>query len=390
MLRNAAVVIEVALSFVLLIGCGLMFRSFVALQHIDLGYDPRHVLTFLLPVGHGNNSPERGAFMHDVQSRLAGLPGVLGAAAASPFPLDGRFNPLRWGTEEAQADPSKFQAADCEIVTPGFFETMRTRLIEGRTFTDADNDPKRNVVVIDEVLARKAFPHESAIGKRLLIRLRTPEAEFVEVIGVVAHGRESSIAQPGREQYYLTDGFADYHRADRWVIRTDGVAEHFAIAVRAEIAKIDPHLPVFEVQPMDALVEKAQAGTKFQLMLIGAFAAIAVLLAGVGLYGVLSTVVRQRTSEIGVRMALGAAPMRIFGLVVGHGLRLSAAGIGVGILAALALTRVMSTMLVGVKATDPVTYIAMAALFFAIAALACWVPGRRAAGLDPIVALRDE
>jgi putative ABC transport system permease protein len=160
--------------------------------------------------------------------------------------------------------------------------------------------------------------------------------------------------------------------------------------VRAEIAKFDPHLPVFELQPMDALVEKAQAGTRFQLMLIGAFAAIAVLLAGVGLYGVLSTVVRQRTSEIGVRMALGAAPGRIFGLVIGHGLRLSAAGIGIGILAALALTRVMSTMLVGVTASDPTTYAAMAVLFFAIAAIACWVPGRRAAGLDPIVALRDE
>jgi predicted permease len=389
-LRNAAVVIEVALSFVLLIGSGLMFRSFVALQHIDLGYDPRHVLTFLLPTGLGNGPDGRKAFMRDVQTRLAGLPGVLGASAASPFPLDGRFNPLRWGTEEAQADPSKFQAADCEIVTPGFFETMRTRLFEGRTFTDADNDPKRNVVVIDEVLAKKAFPHESAVGKRLLIRLRTPEAEFVEVIGVVAHGREASIAQPGREQYYLTDGFAGFHAASRWAIRTDGAPGHFAGAVRAEIAKIDPHLPVFEMQPMDVLVEKAQAGTKFQLMLIGVFAAIAVLLAGVGLYGVLSTMVRQRTSEIGVRMALGAGPGRIFNLVIGHGLRLSAAGIGLGILAALGLTRVMSTMLVGVKASDPLTYLAMAALFFAITALACWVPGRRAAGLDPLVALRDE
>ena len=141
---------------------------------------------------------------------------------------------------------------------------------------------------------------------------------------------------------------------------------------------------------MDLLVDKAEAGTRFSLMLIGVFAAIAVLLAAVGLYGVLSTVVRQRTSEIGVRMALGAAPARIFGLVIGHGLRLSAAGIGLGLLAALGLTRVMSTMLVGVKASDPATYLAMALLFFAIAAMACWLPGRRAAGLDPIVALRDE
>jgi putative ABC transport system permease protein len=389
-LRNAAVVIEVALSFVLLIGSGLMFRSFVALQHIDRGYDPNGLLTFLTQGSRGNTPAERAAFIHDLQRRLASMPGVQSASAANPFPLDGRFNPLRWGKEDAQADMSKYHEADCELVLPGYFKTMRTRLIEGRTFTDADNLPTRNLVVIDEVLAKKAFPGESAIGKRLLIRLRTPEAEFVEVIGVVAHERQASLAQEGREQYYLTDGFGGHGRANRWVIRTGGDPGHFAGAVRAEIAKVDPHLPVFEVQPMDVLVTKAEAGTRFSLMLIGVFAAIAVLLAGVGLYGVLSTVVRQRTSEIGVRMALGAAPSRIFNLVIGHGLRLSAAGIGLGIVAALGLTRVMSTMLVGVKATDPVTYAAMAVLFFAIAAMACWVPGRRAAGLDPIVALRDE
>jgi predicted permease len=347
LLGNSAMVIEVALSFVLLIGSGLMVRSFIALQHIDLGYDPRHILTFVLGGARGNTPAERGAFIYDLQTCLASLPGVLGAGAASPFPLDGGFNPLRWGKEEAQADPTKFQAADCEQVLPGFFETMRTHLIEGRTFSNADNDPKRSVVIIDEMLARKAFPDGSAIGKRLLIRVRTPEAESVEVIGVVAHGRETSIAQEGREQYYVTDGFVGHGRANRWAIRTEGDLSHFAQAVRAELAKVDPHMGMFEVQPMDALVDKAQAGTRFSLTLIGVFASIAMLLAGVGLYGVLSTVVRQRTSEIGVRMALSAAPIRIFRLVIGHGLRLSAAGIGVGILAALALTRIMSSMLVG-------------------------------------------
>lgn len=389
-LRNAAVVLEVALSFVLLTGSGLMFRSFVALKQVDPGYDPQGVLTFLLAGNRGNTPAERAAFLHDLQGRLAGMPGVLGASAASPFPLDGRFNPLRWGTEEAQADPSKFQAADCELVLPRFFETMRTRLIEGRTFTDADNDPKRSVVIVDEKLAKKAFPHESAIGKRLLIRLRTPEAEFVEIIGVVAHTRESSLAEEGREQYYLTDGFAGYGAANRWAIRVAGEPSHFAAAVRAELAKVDPHLAMFEVQPMSAYIDKASASTRFSLMLIGVFAVIAALLAGVGLYGVLSTVVRQRTSEIGVRMALGAEPARIFQLMIGHGLRLSAMGVGLGIFAALGLTRVMTSMLVGVKASDPLTYIAMAALFFLIAGIACWMPGRRAAALDPLVALRDE
>jgi len=390
LLRNSAVILEVALSFVLLTGSGLMVRSFVALKNIDPGYDASNLLTFLLAGNRGAAPEQRAAFLHDLQGRLAGMPGVLGASAASPFPLDGRFNPLRWGREEAQADPSKFQAADCELVLPGFFETMHTKLIEGRTFTDADNDPKRSVVIIDDKLAKKAFPHESAIGKRLLIRLRTPEAEFVEIIGVVAHTRETSLAEEGREQYYLTDGFAGHGAANRWAIRVTGDPSHFAAGVRAELAKVDPHVAMFEVRPMTAYVEKAQAGTRFSLLLIGVFAAIAVILAGVGLYGVLSTTVRQRTSEIGVRMALGAEPSHIFQLMIGHGLRLSAIGVGLGIVAALALTRVMTSMLVGVKASDPLTYVGMAALFLAITAAACWMPGRRAAALDPLVALRDE
>ena len=160
--------------------------------------------------------------------------------------------------------------------------------------------------------------------------------------------------------------------------------------MRVAIAKLNPGLVIIEMQPMDAWVEHSQAGTRFQLLLIGVFAVIAAVLAGVGLYGVLSTVVRQRTAEIGLRMALGAAPLRIFNLVVGHGMTLSVAGIGVGLLAALAITRVMTSMLVGVKATDPVTFVAMVVLFLIIAAFAAWLPARRAAALDPTVALREE
>ena len=160
--------------------------------------------------------------------------------------------------------------------------------------------------------------------------------------------------------------------------------------MRAAIARLDPHLLIAEMQPMDALVEHAQASTRFSLLLIGVFASVAALLAGVGLYGVLSTVVRQRTPEIGVRMALGAAPAAIFSLVVGQGLRLSAAGIALGLVAAFELTRAMTSMLVGVKATDPATFAAMAVLFFVIAAIASWLPARRAAGLDPTAALREE
>jgi putative ABC transport system permease protein len=391
LLRNVVVVAEVALSFVLLIGSGLMFRSFLELQRIDPGFNPHGLLTFLLLGGRGGQQPqERAARQREIQTSLRNLPGVQAVTGSFPLPLAGGFSPIRWGLEPALTDPSKFQAVDFQIVLPGYFEVLRTPLIAGRTFTDADNAPDRMLVLIDQMLAAKAFPGESAIGKRLLIRIRTPEPEWVEVIGVVAHQRDTSLAVAGREQIYFTDGFLGHGTVDNWAIRTAGDPAKYAPAVRAAIARLDPHLLIAEMQPMDALVEHAQASTRFSLLLIGVFASVAALLAGVGLYGVLSTVVRQRTPEIGVRMALGAAPAAIFSLVVGQGLRLSAAGIALGLVAAFELTRAMTSMLVGVKATDPATFAAMAVLFFVIAAIASWLPARRAAGLDPTAALREE
>ncbi len=390
LLRNTVVIAEVALSYVLLTGSGLMFRSFLALQRIDPGYDPHNLLIFQLLGGVGPQPQQRAAFMRHVEERLRALPGVQNVTAASPFPLAGGFFPIRWGLQQALTDASKFQAADNQTVLPGYFETLRTRLIAGRTFTDVDNAPERNLVVIDQVLAAKAFPNESAIGKRILIRTRTPEPEWVEVIGVVAHQRDTSLTVPGREQIYFTDGFLSHGVAREWALRTAGDPVKYAGAVRAEIAKLGGQLVIVEMEPMDALVKRAQAGTRFSLLLIGVFAVISAFLAGVGLYGVLSTVVRQRTAEIGVRMAIGAASASIFKLVIGQGLRLSAVGIACGLIAAFGVTRVMRSMLVGVKATDPTTFAVMAVLFFLIAAMASWIPARRAAGLDPTIALRGE
>jgi FtsX-like permease family len=288
------------------------------------------------------------------------------------------------------ADQSKFQAADLQIVLPGYFETMRTRLIAGRTFIEADNTPDRSMLIVDQALAAKAFPFQSAVGKRILVRVRTPQAQWGEIVGVVAHQRDVSLATPGREQIYVTDGYANHGAANWWALRTAGDPAPYAGRIRQEIRTFAPQLLVTDIEPMNELVNKAQAGTWFSLLLIGMFAGIAGLLAGVGLYGVLSTVVRQRTAEIGVRMALGAPPSGVFRLVVGYGLRLSVAGIAIGLLAALELTQALKSMLVGVKPTDPATFIAMAVLFFLIAALASWMPARRAAALDPVEALREE
>jgi putative ABC transport system permease protein len=192
---------------------------------------------------------------------------------------------------------------------------MKTPLLEGRTFTEADNDPKRNVVVVDRFLAAKAFPGQSAVGKRILIRIRTAEPEFVEVVGVVAHQRFTSLADPGREQVFFTTGFIGFG-APKWAIRTTADPVASVALVRAAVARFDPAMVVVDVAPMTTLVQQAQAATRFTLLLIGVFAVIASLLVGVGLYGVLSTVVRQRTAEIGVRVALGAQPSSILGMVV--------------------------------------------------------------------------
>ncbi len=387
-LRNGVVIAEVALCFVLLVGSGLMFRSFVELQRIDPGFNADRLLTFQLLGGRGGPPAQRAAYTREIRDRLQAISGVESVTASFPFPLAGDFSTIRWGKEEALSDNTKYQAVDWQAVLPGYFETMRTALREGRTFTDADNDPGRSVVVVDEVLAAKAFPHESAIGKRILIRIRTPEPERVEIIGVVAHQRVTSLAEPGREQVYVTNAFLG-NAARKWAVRTRSDPAASAAAVRTELTRLDPQLLVTDLQPMSALVSRAQAGTRFSLILIGVFAAIAALLVGVGLYGVLATVVRQRTAEIGVRMALGAAPSAILRLVVGHGLRLSAAGVAIGLAAAVAVTRVMTAMLVGIRATDPLTFGSMTVVFLVIAAISSWLPARRAAALDPTMALRE-
>ncbi|HEX7332109.1 MAG TPA: ABC transporter permease [Pyrinomonadaceae bacterium] len=389
-LRNAVVVVEVALAFVLLIGSGLMVRTFINIQRVNLGFDPHGLLTFQLLGNVGNTPQERDTFKRQLREQLNAIPGVKTVTASAPLPLAGGFSPVRWGGAEAQSDPSKFQAADLQVVLPGYFEAMGTTLLTGRTFTQDDSNPDRNLLIVDQALAAKAFPNESAVGKRILFRVRTPEAQWGEIIGVVAHQRNTSLVEPGREQIYVTDGYVNHGAASWWALRTDGDPAALSGTVREVVRKMGKETFINQMQPMDTLVTAAQAQTRFSLLLIGVFSAIAAILAGVGLYGVMATSVRQRTAEIGVRMALGAAPSRIFRLMVGKGLFLSAIGIGIGLVAAFLLTRVLASMLVEVKPTDPVTFVSVAALFLVIAFLASWLPAIRAAGLDPTTALRNE
>jgi predicted permease len=388
--RDAVVVAEIALSFVLVIGSGLMLRSFVALQHIDPGFVSEGLLTFHLLVPRDDDPQRREAFMRGVHARLGAIPGVAAVTAASPFPLADRFYAIRWGTEEALTDASTFQAVDYQAVLPGYFEALQTPIVAGRVFTDLDNTTARSVAVIDRVLAAKAFPHEPAVGKRLLIRIRTREPEWVEVIGVVAHQRAHSLIEPGREQIYFTDAFLGHGAASRWAIRTVDDPAMYEASVRAAISEIGNRVVMTEVQTMNGLVRRSQAGTRFALLLIGVLASAAALLAAIGIYGALSTLVRQRTGEMGVRIAVGASPVSIFGLVVWKGLALSALGISIGLAGAFALTKTLASMLVGVTPTDPATFVAAVLLFCAIATGASSLPGCRAARLDPSVALRGE
>ena len=390
--RNSVVVAQVGLAFVLLIGSGLMVRSFIELQRIDPGYDAENLLTFRLIAPFSRVPEERAGLIRSIRERLAAIPGVASVTAASPFPLTDSLGRVPWGPDTALNDPSQFHAGELHTVLPGYFETLGLSLRQGRVFTEADNVLGQTGVVIDEVLAEMAFPGGSAVGKRLALRGRAglPVPEIVDVLGVVEHQRSTSLADMGLEQMYILDGSIGHGRVSRWAVRTTGDPASYTAAVRRELVNVDSRLVPLEIETMERLVTLAQSETRFALLLIGVFAMAASTLAAVGIYAVVLTAVRQRTAEIGLRMSLGATRRDIFRLVVGQGLRLSAVGVALGLVAAFGLTHLLASMLVGVETNDPATFIAISALFLLITAVACWVPAHRAAGLDPNIALRQE
>jgi putative ABC transport system permease protein len=389
--RNLLIVSEVALCFVLLTGSGLMVRSFIALTRTEPGFDARHVWTLRAIGGRQGARPaERAAIVRQIHDTLAAIPGVESVTAANVLPLTGTYTPYRWGAAEAEHDESKYQAFDVETVLPGYFQTMHTPIVAGREFDESDNHPSLNRIIVDEVLAAKAFPNGNAVGQRILSRFLTTRSEWFEIIGVAAHQHLTSLADAGREQGYLPDGFWGHQLVAGWALRTRGDPPGYAAAARSALARLDRTLVVTDQATMDDIVVRAQTSTRFSLDLISSFAAVAALLAGVGLYGALSTVVRQRTAEIGIRVALGASPLGIFSQMIAYGLRLSAAGIIAGLLAAFLLTRVMASLLIGVKPTDPPTFAVMALFFLVIALVATWIPAHRAASLDPNSALHEQ
>lgn len=390
--RDAVVIAEVALCFVLLVGSGLMVRSFLSIYSANPGFDADNLFTFQL-TNQGQAAPTppaRLGLVRDLTARLRAIPGVTAVSATSLLPLGGDEPLTRYGKEDSVADPTRFQQGHLAFVQPDYFQVMGTPVVDGRAFTDADNLQQPQGVLIDSVLAQKMFPGERAVGQRIWVRTFRNEPDPYEIYGVVGHQRHISPAVDSRETIFFPDAFGGGAATDQWVLRTAGSPAATEAAVRREVAAISPRLGVFQVATMASLVEESAAGTRFVLWLFSVFGVVAVLLATVGLYSVLTTAVRQRTAEIGVRMAFGAPTRSIFSLIVGHGLVLSAVGVVIGIPAAILLSRALGSALVNVSATDPLTYGTIAAGFLLIAALSCGLPALRASRLNPLAALRQE
>ena len=390
-LRDGIIVTEVALSLVLMIGAGLMIRSFMALQKVDPGYDPENVLTFTVALpGNQYPDPQKVIFFDSFERRLRSLPGVTQVSAASSVPLQGNVFTGRYGPLEARTDESLYGQAAYRAVRPGYFETMRTRLQEGRLFSPTEFVDSSAVVVVDEVLAARIAPGESAVGKRLVIRITTLDPQEVEVIGVVQHQRGPSLARDGTEGIYVTNLYAGTFGTMTYTVRTALDPTALTGQVRGEVAALDPTLPLSDVRTMESRVNEAMTETRFAMALIGAFGFMALALASIGIYGVLSHTVRQRGGEIGLRMALGAQAGNVVMLVVRQGLALTGVGLLVGLVVSVWATRLMQSLLVDVPTTDAVTYLAMAAVFVGVALVASLVPARRATRIDPLEVLREE
>jgi putative ABC transport system permease protein len=385
--RHALVVAEIAFALVLLAGSGLMIRSLGNLLSVNPGFDGTNVLTLRLSVPSGNVAPDSmPGFYNQVQSAIAALPGVENVALADCPPLSNGCN----GTIMTFADRPQTSAGNAMVgvhwVSPTWFAALRVPVKRGRGFTDADRLGTPRVVMINEEAARKYFPGEDPIGKRVAVY----QGGFhtgAEVIGIVSDVRYGTIDSTARPDAYISYGQSRVSRMMIFV-RTSGDAGALAPHVRAVLKRIAPRDPVYDIRTMDARIATASAQARFSAILLGLFALVALSLAVMGIYGVMSFAVAQRTREIGIRVALGADRSRVLGLVLRQGAMLATAGVVIGLVAALAFTRVLRTMLFEVTTTDPQTYIAMILLLAGAVLAASWVPARRAARVDPMIALR--
>jgi putative ABC transport system permease protein len=392
--RSALVVAEMALAVMLLVGAGLLMRSFLQLQRVDPGFRPEQTLALdlSLPTRRYPEDEQRIAFYGTLLERIEGLPGVRSAGAVNLLPMgDDRFV-LSFAVEGRPTPPPGEQPTlEVRVATPEYFRTMGIPLLRGRDFAEADRADAPQVVVINETTAQRFFAGEDPIGQRVRTGWGIGEDHFAggEIVGVVGDVRQLG---PGKEfipELYLPS--TQVPESDlSVVVRTAGDPLALAKAIRAEVRALDANLPVSNLRTLDQVLSRAVAQPRFYLLLLGAFAAVALVLAAIGIFGVMSYSVVQRTREIGIRVALGANPGAVLRMVVGRALWLALGGVAVGLLGALALSRLLGSLLFGVSATDPLTFAGVAALLTSVALLATYLPARRATRVDPMVALRSE
>jgi putative ABC transport system permease protein len=390
-LLRSLVVAEVSLSLVLLIGAGLMMRSFMRLQHTNPGLNPENLLTLRIDLpGAKYETPEkRQNFYKELLERIGALPGVKAAGAVSNLPLGGDT----WGrslTVEGFPVLPVGQAPMINhcVTTPNYFRAMGIPLLLGRDFSDADMRDSLRVTIIDERLAREYWPNESPIGKR--VRFGPPEGNepWHTIVGVVGAVKHESLSLTRRKTVYLPH--AEVTIDDMALAVRAANPEHLTPAIRGQVKAIDPDLPIINARTMTEVISRSVWQPRLYAILFGVFAAVALALASIGIYGVMAYSVSERTREIGVRVALGAQRRDVLKLIVAQGMTLTLIGAGIGLSAALALTRLMQTLLFEVSATDPFTFVALAALLSVVALAACYLPARRATKVDPMVALRCE
>ena len=395
-LRGILIASEFALAMLLLVGAGLLLRSFSRLQDVSTGFQPDHLLVADLPLSQtAYSKPEqRYAFFDRLVGRAQTLPGVRSVGAASALPVSGAGGLLHFNIYgRPPKTPNDYIAAGYRAVTANYFETLSVPLLQGRFLTPADKENTPAVVVINATMAKTYFAGENPLDKRMQVGA-IPESDvpWMEVVGVVGDVTQGLGLEPKSEMYL------PYRQADQVlpvfqlsvVLRTAGDPHQQAAALRSALAEIDPNQPLVKVRTMEDNMAATVAQPRFRTWLIGIFAGLALMLAAVGIYGVMSYSVTQRTSEIGIRITLGAQPVDVFRIVLGEGLRFALIGVAVGVAGGLVLTRLLSTFLYGVSATDPLTFFGVAILLIAVSVAACFFPARRATRVDPIVALRYE
>ncbi len=387
-LRGGLVVAEIAVSLLLLIGAGLMIRSFIELQRVDPGFRSDHVVTMSLFLGP-SRFERSGALLDQVLARVRTLPLVRAAGAVDFLPLSGRESGTWVYPSELPAPLAGSQpVAAVSVITPGYLRAMGIELLRGRDFEERDRNGSRRVLIANESAARQFYPGEDPIGKHLKVAWgRSPEP--VEVVGVVRDIRHDAMRDKPKPSVFLPyDQNPSMYSS--LAIRSSGDPLRLTSAIKAEIQAVDKNLPVSEIRSMDSVLAESIARPRLESTLLSVFAALALILATVGIYGVISYSVSRRTQEIGIRMALGARSGSIAKLVVMEGLLLAAIGLACGIAAALALTRYLESFLFGVVATDKAVFGGLSALLMAVALAATLVPALRAARVDPMVALRHE